>query len=121
MALAKKKININNGVDENLVKNKKETVNKIIDEVDIDDDDDDINQYKNNFNNQNYLFENRNIHAKAYLPQYNENEDKNNFDINNFNNNKNNNNNNFNNLNNDDDIIMKNEEEDKNLNNNKII
>ena len=56
MALAKKKININNGVDENLVKNKKETVNKIIDEVDIDDDDDDINQYKNNFNNQNYLF-----------------------------------------------------------------
>ena len=121
MAFAKKKININNGVDENLVKNKKETVNKIIDEVDIDDDDDDINQYKNNFNNQNYLFENRNIHAKAYLPQYNENEDKNNFDINNFNNNKNNNNNNFNNLNNDDDIIMKNEEEDKNLNNNKII
>ena len=123
MANAKiKKRNAQNGVPENIVKSKKEKIDNLIDELDDDDEDD------NNYNNKykpNYNYQNANIHAKPYMPQYNENINNNSFQNKNIDIDMNNNNINNNYIEDNEDIIMKSPEDEiqkqtNETNNNKI-
>ena len=123
MANAKiKKRNAQNGVPENIVKIKKEKIDNLIDE--LDDDDEDDNDYNNKYK-PNYNYQNANIHAKPYMPQYNENINNNFFQNKNIDIDMNNNNINNNYIEDNEDIIMKSPEDEiqkqtNETNNNKI-